>query len=146
MATGSLQALKSQIEDLHFNASISEHIRAANRGVEVTRIYLFKNRDFLESDEIKSHLVRADQEKMVVRILIRDKVSLRGELDFLIFADRKVSVGTLDIDSGLCNGARVMTDPDTVQKYINDYQTCLRVSFKVTDLIDPETLEVKTTF
>ena len=56
MATGSKEEVIKQIVNLHYLSSVKEHVAAAKRGVDVTRIYLFKNQEYFNIDEVKNIL------------------------------------------------------------------------------------------
>ncbi|MFH2059658.1 MAG: hypothetical protein ABIJ59_12245 [Pseudomonadota bacterium] len=136
MATDSTEVILKQIKNPHYKATINEHINCSRRGVESIRIYLFKNRELFEVAKIKQHLSQLNQNPgLDIRVIFRNEVELSPEIDFLIFADNKVSIGVIDLDTGLCNGAKILTDTNVVMKYKEKYNILLGVSSKITDLL-----------
>lgn len=118
----SLELAEQQLRDVHYLASMEAHEAAANRGVKVTRIYLFKNREFLELGSIRSHIEELQKSRMEVRVCFRDEAKIEGDYDFLVFGERKVSVGSVDPDTGMVSGAVVYSDPSIVGSYIRQYE------------------------
>jgi hypothetical protein len=111
------------ISDPIYEASIASHVAAAKRGVSVTRIYFFKNRDFYDQAKIKAHLADLAKAGMEIRVIFLDRgVKLGPVFDFLVFDKRKVSVGVIDPPTGKVWSARVSVARATIEDYTRKYE------------------------
>lgn len=121
-----------QLSNKSYLASIDAHINAAKKGVRVFRIYALPDFELLENEKLRAHLSQlVDADVKVYYIIYGDPRFRQAEtidLDFLIFGDRKVSIGKIDPRSEVVSGAIVVTDKTTVAKYIRDYNTLLRIA------------------
>lgn len=135
VSTVSKTAAADQLSDPHYKASMEAHRSASMRGVRVTRIYLFRSEDFAIYEPIMSHLVELVQSKMEILILLRDEAKREGPFDFLVFGDRKVSVGEVNPDTGVVSSARVHSDPEIVKSYKREYRNMKLVSIRLEELI-----------
>ena len=135
VSTVSTEDAIKQINNPHHKASIQEHIAAARRDVQVVRIYLFRNRGFFEVPEIKQHLLELARNGLDIRVIFRDEVELYTPIDFLVFGERKVSIGIINPDSGMCVGSQIEADPEAIKRSIRDYGVLERVSHRIEDLV-----------
>ncbi len=120
ISTVSAKRAREQIADLRYLASIQAHIAAAQRGVDVTRIYLFRDIAAFGDDAIVAHL-KDLAGKLRIEIILHSEARLREEFDYLVFGDRRVSVGVVGGDTGTVQAAIVHSDRDTVKRYIVKY-------------------------
>ncbi|AUI61184.1 hypothetical protein [Amycolatopsis sp. BJA-103] len=120
ISTVSAKRAREQIADLRYLASIQAHIAAAQRGVDVTRIYLFRDIAAFGDDVIVAHL-KDLAGKLRIEIILHSEARLREEFDYLVFGDRRVSVGVVGGNTGTVQAATVHSDRDTVERYIEKY-------------------------
>ncbi len=106
IANTSVEGTLEQIRDRNYIRSMSEHIKASKRGVSVMRLYFFRSTDMF-SDEMMAHLQEIPAENHEVRVIFRDKLPTDTDIDFLVFGDHTVSMGMLNIVTGICKGTRV---------------------------------------
>ena len=124
----SREAALEQIGDPSYVGSIDAHLAAVLRGVVVTRIYLFKSYSLFDQAALKDHLMALKNGGIEIRVVLREIVHVDTEFDFLVFGERKVSVGVVDPDSGIVRGGRISVDQATVDRYIRDYEQLRRIS------------------
>lgn len=110
-----------QLSDPAYRESMRAHVAAANRGVNVTRIYLIKDLAFYGNQAIRSHLRDVSAEDIDVRVILRNETLLEGSFDFLVFGLHKVSVGIAEPGAGTVSGGTVYTDTSTVRTHIDEY-------------------------
>jgi hypothetical protein len=134
----SIDAVLTQISDPHYKASMAAHADAASRGVKVTRLYLFKARTLATNARVLGHLQELDTKGIDVRVLLRDEVTFDGEFDYVIFGNRKVSVGAIDPDTGLVTGVHVHTENRLVESYKERYREMLSVSRSLDQVVNAE--------
>lgn len=115
----------AQIKDKFYEMSIEQHLKAARNKIDVTRIYVFPDQKTFEMEEIKKDLDRLTNSGLKVRIIFRDDIKTRGidqiDLDFLVFDQKKVSVGEIDPKDGTIKKAHIFIEPEIVKKYIRDF-------------------------
>lgn len=90
-------AAVEQVGKPSFKKSMNSHAAAAERGVDVTRVYRFNNREILEIPEIKSHISEMVGRKVRVGYIFEsdNRFNSRFQMDFILFGKSKVSVGRL---------------------------------------------------
>ncbi len=137
VSTASASHVAAQFGDAHYLASLNAHVAAAKRGVFVTRIYLFKSRDYLDYPAVAAHLTHLSTTKLDARLIFRDETRIEGPFDFLVFGKRKVSVGVVDPDTGTVNSAIVYADQDTIRFYEREYEKLRILSASVKDVGPP---------
>ncbi|MEV7551928.1 hypothetical protein AB0N89_20095 [Amycolatopsis sp. NPDC089917] len=120
ISTVSAKRAREQIADVRYLASIQAHIAAAQRGVDVTRVYLFKDIVAFGDDVMIAHL-KDLATKIRIEIVLHSEARLREEFDYLVFGDRRVSVGVVGGDTGTVQSAIVHSNRDTVERYIEKY-------------------------
>jgi len=125
-------SLKQQIRNKSYLASIKAHLDAAQRGVRVMRIYAFLDRSLIDLTELREHFSSLVSANVEVYVIFHDDPRFRQaqsiHLDFLVFGDRKVSIGEIDPRTEVVSGARIDTNRMTVEKCIREYNTLLRIS------------------
>jgi hypothetical protein len=121
-----------QISNKSYLASIKSHIDAANKGVRVIRIYALLDNELFNVNELRSHFDELVTQKVEVYLVFHGDPKFRLtqtiDLDFLIFGDRKVSIGKIDPRTEVVSGSHVETNHTTVEKYTRDYNTLLRIA------------------
>ncbi len=126
------EGLKDQITNHSYLAAMRSHIEAKQRGIEVTRIYSCSERSMLEQAVLHAHLRELAEAKINVRMIFfgdpKFKQSKSIDMDFVIFGEKKVSIGKVDPRDGTVSGASIFTDTRTVQKNIRDFEKLLRIS------------------
>jgi len=79
-----------QFEDSFFEVYLKTQIEAAKRGIQIERLYLFRDSKQLKLPEVQSHLNKLGSENISVRYIVCDELDARsyeiysGE-DFLLF-------------------------------------------------------------
>jgi hypothetical protein len=125
-------AARQQISNKSYLASIKAHVDAAKRGVRVIRIYAFLDNALYEIQEIRSHLDGLVDAGVEVHVVFHGDPKFRHtqsiDMDFLLFGDRKVSIGKIDPRTEIVSGTRVDTNRTAVEKYTRDYNTLLRIA------------------
>lgn len=116
----SVEKARGQIADGRYQNSVEAHIAAARRGVEVTRVYLFRDEEMFKDKVLLRHLKELS-EKISVRVLLHDRTPQRENFDYLVFGNRRVSVGVIDGGNGTVQSAVVYSDRDIVDEYIERY-------------------------
>ena len=100
------------------------HIAVAQRGVRVIRIYAFLDRATLDIPELIEHLNELHKYGIEVRLIFHSDPKFRQakaiDMDFLIFGNRKVSIGKIDPRSEVVSGARVTTNQIIIEQYISN--------------------------
>jgi len=129
---GSPNVAVQQFLNKSFQASMEAHYRAASRGVKVHRIYIFETRELLRnSDACRAHITEANGKGIKVRIIVLDEKpfedALRMPHDFIIFAEKKVSVGRVGPNSRV-DGADVYADKENIERYRLEYEKLMRLS------------------
>ncbi len=126
---------KGQLSDEYFQYYIEKQIEMAQKGVKIIRLYLFPNKEISESVEIKNHLDRLVDNKIEIRILIRDEhlpISRKHvelfDSDFLVFGEKKVSIGQLGIKDNVVVSTQINIDPNLVKKYTDNFQILYDIS------------------
>jgi hypothetical protein len=132
ISTKSTEAVLKQIDDRRYRESVEQHIACAERDVQVTKVYLLKDRSFFVS-ELESHLSELVHRGIDVRYIFRDQLNGLKDTDIVIFGSKKASVGDVDIDSGICKGSWVDTDPQIVDRYIREYEIIASLAYKLND-------------
>nr|WP_042195575.1 hypothetical protein [Kibdelosporangium sp. MJ126-NF4]CEL22094.1 hypothetical protein [Kibdelosporangium sp. MJ126-NF4]CTQ92875.1 hypothetical protein [Kibdelosporangium sp. MJ126-NF4] len=130
----SAQEARAQIADLRYLASVKAHIAAAQRGVEVTRVYLFRDLDAFGDDEIIQHLKMLDT-KLRVRIVLHSTARLRDGFDYLVFGTRRVSIGDIGGTTGTVQAATIESNRDVVERYIEKYTQLLALADSLDETI-----------
>lgn len=126
----------NHISESNYTASIEAHLSAVKRGVVAIRIYLFDERRSFDQDTIKNHLVELANGGLKILILFRDEGhNPINEDDFLVFGNKKVSVGKLNQTSKIVYSSIVYYNPSKVIEYIMKYDTLTSRSHKIQDLI-----------
>lgn len=125
-------AIRTQFGNRSYRASIIEHISAAQRDVTVIRICIFVKHEHYKNEFVQSHLSELEKKAIKCYCIVRNdpeyKQAQQIDSDFVVFGERKVSVGTIDPTTGTVNGARVFSDHDTVKKYIRNFDTLVRIA------------------
>jgi hypothetical protein len=124
-----------QLSAAAYVAAMKAHADAAMRGVEVIRIYLFRDRKMVAYEPIRKHLGELARLKIDLWILVRDEAKVEGDLDFLVYGRRKVSVGTIDPDTGMVVSAVIHTDPRIADFYAREYQRLKVISRRLEELV-----------
>lgn len=124
--------LRDQLSNKSFLASMDAHHRAVDRGVQVHRIYIFESRDsFGNSDDCRRHLMEAVKRGVNPRIILLDEKAFEDAVrlphDFIIFGNKKVSVGRVGPNSRV-DGADVYADPETIERFNVEYEKLRRLS------------------
>jgi hypothetical protein len=132
IATTSKEEIVKQITNPYYKASIEEHTACVTRGVEVVRIYQLRDKESF-TPELKSHLSNLAKKGIDIRVVLRDETDLHTDIDIVVFGTKKASVGIIDVDTGVCCGANVETDPRTVEKYIREYSMIEKVAQRFQD-------------
>lgn len=134
ISTVSKEEVLNQISDPYYIESVRQHIACAKRGVQVTKVYQIKDKSFYLS-ELKAHLLELVRCRVDVRIIFRDELKSRLEnIDIVIFGSKKASAGIVDVDTGVCTGSCIDTDPRTVEKYAREYKLIANLAHKYNDL------------
>ncbi|MDJ0680998.1 MAG: hypothetical protein QNJ18_14150 [Xenococcaceae cyanobacterium MO_167.B52] len=134
VAPSSEKAIR-QINNPGFRASIEAHRLAVQRGVKVTRIYLFQNEDALRTNEIKQHLDCLEDLGIKVLVVLRNRNNVGSEIDFLVFGKRKVSIGLIDPDEPTCIAAMIDVNSAKVEEYRNKYRNLMENALSVNDAL-----------
>ena len=130
ISTVSVEKARWQISDARYRASIKAHIAAAQRGVKVTRVYLFRDEGMFRDEVLLAHLKELNK-KIAVMVLLHDEAPQYEDFDYLIFGNRRVSVGVVGGVTGTVQSAIVYSDRQIVDDYIERYRrlTGLSVPF-----------------
>ncbi len=130
VSTVSVEKARGQIEDARYRASIRSHIAAAQRGVKVTRVYLFRDEGMFTDEVLLDHLKKLN-ENIAVMVLLHDEAPQYEDFDYLVFGNRRVSVGVVGGVTGTVQSAVVYSDREKVEDYIERYRrlTGLSVPF-----------------
>gem|GEM_PF-4709772 len=132
---GSPDDVALQFSNKSFHASMAEHCNAAdNKGVTVTRIYIFERQSILTStQECTAHLKSISNTHVDVRLIFLDDPRFQHARslprDFIIFGNNKVSVGRIGKNSRV-DGADVWADKDKIDQYRNKFVELLTQSDK----------------
>jgi hypothetical protein len=97
-----------------------EHKEASKRGVAVMRLYFFRSIDMFPAEMLK-HLKEIPDENHEVRVVFRDKLPTDTDIDFLVFGDHTVSMGVLNVVTGICKGTRVAQNRNEVRAAISRF-------------------------
>ncbi|WP_162654701.1 DUF6879 family protein [Lentilitoribacter sp. Alg239-R112] len=136
---GTAKDAEKQLSNKNFIASMEAHYRAADRKANIHRIYIFESSATFKSDLVQNHLMNSaflpsssTKERLLsvsIILLDDDRFHDARELphDFIIFGDRKVSVGRIAQDSRVAGGD-VFVDRQSVAKYRMEYDRLLRIS------------------
>lgn len=136
---GDAEEASKQLQNKNFSASMDAHYRAANRQVNIHRIYIFEKNSTFESSVVQDHLHTAslantgtenkDRIKVSIILLDDERFSDAKELphDFIIFGSKKVSVGRIAPNSRVAGGD-VFADRHSIEKYRMEYERLLRIS------------------
>jgi hypothetical protein len=137
---GVVRQAEHQFLNRSFGASMQAHYSAVSRGAVVQRIYIFESRNVIEKSKIcRSHLNEACSKGIAVRIIILDEkpFEFAGHMphDFVIFSERKVSVGRVGSNSRV-DGADVHFDEISIRDYLATYQRLMDQSDEVGEYVD----------
>jgi uncharacterized protein YceH (UPF0502 family) len=128
-----LEEIQEQFSAPSYIASLRAHQTAFARGVKVTRVYRFKDEQLFGMPEIRGHLSELAASKIDARVVFEDRTPGKVEnFDFLVFGDKKVSIGKLGTDRKI-SGAEVDIDPDRVKNYQKKYKEIVAVSIPIRD-------------
>ena len=120
----------------HFNnkffmASMEAHYQAAKDGVSVRRIYIFEISETAKQDFVIDHFEKCAQRNCKIHYILLDDERFQDAKDlprdFIIFGERKVSVGRVGQDSRV-SGGDVYADQYSVERYRREYERLLRIS------------------
>ncbi|WP_284749865.1 hypothetical protein [Amycolatopsis sp. RTGN1] len=130
ISTVSAEKARGQIADARYRASVKAHLAAAQRGVKVTRVYLFRDEGMFRDEVLLNHLKDLNK-RIAVMVLLHDEAPQHEDFDYLIFGTRRVSVGVVGGVTGTVQSAIVYSDRQIVNDYIERYRrlTGLSVPF-----------------
>lgn len=136
---GTPEDASAQLKNKNFVASMNAHLKAAADGVTINRIYIFENSSTYNDASVQKHLKEAavvqnnngvkSGIKISIILLDDDSFSDAKELprDFIIFGNKKVSVGRISAESRVAGGD-VFADRETIDEYKIMYEGLLRNS------------------
>jgi hypothetical protein len=127
ISTVSTEKARGQIADARYRASVRAHIAAAQRGVNVTRVYLFRDQGMFMDEVLLNHLKDLNK-KITVMVLLHDEAPQHEDFDYLVFGTRRVSVGVVGGVTGTVQSAVVFSDHEVVDDYIERYRRLTELS------------------
>ncbi len=123
----------AQFKQRFYVMAMEAHTKAKRRGVDVERVYLFHDRTGYDIPDVQKHLSDLVMDGLDVRIILRDDpafAKVEGLYsDFVVFGERKVSIGKIEGEDGTVTGASIYSDPLLVTKHISDFGVFLSISY-----------------
>ncbi len=115
------EARLEQINHLGYVGSMKAHKTAAQRGVNVTRIYLFRCRDDFSPEELRKHLLSLSERNFAIKICFCDELRIEP-FDFLVFDNSKVSVGDTRGFTGIVKSGTIYLDKNKINECIEHHK------------------------
>lgn len=133
---GGVKNAKSQLNNPNLQASMQAHYDAKEKGVTVHRIYVFEKSNTYSDSSIQEHLKEVKRKGVAVYIiLLDDPLQIDAQelpSDFILFGNRKVSVGRIGQGSRV-SGGDVFADKQSVETYGREYERLLRIALEFED-------------